>query len=157
MAVEIILTHLPQNQFITWKLTTEERYMEMLCVLPPEYMNANGFLVGEPTDHREGQPRYAAFRHDGGGHYEATEPCTLAEFQYATEGKPLPKPEARVPRVPKKKSASGPCCVFCGTTTGQFAIFNPRFKPFGTACTNCEATLPAGTQVPTQPAEPQPA
>lgn len=29
----------------------------------------------------------------------------------------------------------------------SFAVFNPRFKPFGTVCTDCEATLPEGTTV----------
>jgi hypothetical protein len=49
----------------------------------------------------------------------------------------------------KRKQSSAPRCVFCGRSEGvQFAIFNPRFKPFGTACVECEATLPAGTQVP---------
>ncbi len=50
----------------------------------------------------------------------------------------------------KKKKASAPTCVFCKRTGNgvQFAIFTPRFKPFGTACTDCEATLPPGTEVP---------
>jgi hypothetical protein len=49
----------------------------------------------------------------------------------------------------KKKTKSAPICVFCGRSSGaQFAIFNPRFQPFGTACTDCEATLPPGTVVP---------
>jgi len=49
----------------------------------------------------------------------------------------------------KAKQSSAPRCVFCGRDSGvQFAIFNPRFKPSGTACVECEATLPAGTQVP---------
>lgn len=40
-------------------------------------------------------------------------------------------------------------CVFCGRSHGaQFAIFSPRFQPFGTACTDCEETLPEGTKLP---------
>lgn len=37
-----------------------------------------------------------------------------------------------------------PACVFCGGSgTGvTFAMFNPRFPPFGTACTACEESLP---------------
>lgn len=53
----------------------------------------------------------------------------------------------------KKTKASqpqSPKCVFCGRTGSgvTFTIFIPRFKPFGTACTECEATLPAGTVLP---------
>ena len=48
-----------------------------------------------------------------------------------------------------KSKQSAPVCVFCGASHGaQFVIFNPRFKPFGTACAKCEETLPAGTVVP---------
>ena len=50
-----------------------------------------------------------------------------------------------------KKSKSGnPVCVFCGRSGNgvQFAIFNPRFQPFGTACTECESSLPEGTTIP---------
>ena len=53
----------------------------------------------------------------------------------------------------QKKKSSAPKCVFCGGTGQgvQFAIFSPRFAPFGTACVECEKTLPAGTQVPQAP------
>ena len=48
-----------------------------------------------------------------------------------------------------KPVKSAPVCVFCGASHGaQFAIFAPRFKPFGTACVACEASLPPGTVVP---------
>lgn len=54
-----------------------------------------------------------------------------------------------------KHEASKPTCVFCGRSNGvQFAIFNPRFQPFGTACTECEETLPEGTTVPEKKPEP---
>ncbi len=44
---------------------------------------------------------------------------------------------------------SAPRCVFCGRSEGaQFQIFGPRFEPFGTACVECERTLPPGTEVP---------
>lgn len=47
------------------------------------------------------------------------------------------------------KKSSAPVCVFCHRSEGvQFAIFTPRFQPFGTACTDCEKTLPEGTEVP---------
>lgn len=49
----------------------------------------------------------------------------------------------------KNKSKSVPTCVFCGKSYGvQFNIFTPRFAPFGTACVECEKTLPEGTKVP---------
>lgn len=50
----------------------------------------------------------------------------------------------------KSKPPFVPQCVFCQRTGSgvQFAIFNPRFKPFGTACDECEKTLPPGTEAP---------
>lgn len=50
----------------------------------------------------------------------------------------------------KTNKSSKPVCVFCKRSgTGvQFNIFNPRFKPFGTACVDCEKSLPADTKVP---------
>jgi hypothetical protein len=53
-------------------------------------------------------------------------------------------------KTTKSKSSSAPTCVFCGRSAGvQFNIFTPRFKPFGTACVECEESLPPGTEVPT--------
>lgn len=52
-------------------------------------------------------------------------------------------------RKPKKQESSKPKCVFCGRDENvQFVMINPRFKPFGTACVECEATLPPDTVVP---------
>ena len=48
-----------------------------------------------------------------------------------------------------KSKQSVPVCVLCGAShNAHFAMFPPRFKPFGTACVECEKTLPAGTVVP---------
>lgn len=58
-----------------------------------------------------------------------------------------------------KNETSKPVCRFCGKSGNgvQFAMFNPRFKPFGTACVECEATLPEGTTVPeAKPETPKP-
>lgn len=73
---------------VAWKTIPESRYFEMLGVLPPEYQAGNGFLVGEPSDHRfctiEGEvmPRFAAFtRDDDENFYEAERPLTIAEFK----------------------------------------------------------------------------
>ena len=54
----------------------------------------------------------------------------------------------RTTKKPKKSSA--PVCVFCKRSGAgvHFLIFNPRFEPFGTACTDCEKSLPEGTVVP---------
>lgn len=51
-----------------------------------------------------------------------------------------------------RKPSSQPVCVFCHRTGAgvQFAMFTPRFKPFGTACTDCERDLPEGTTVPAE-------
>jgi len=48
-------------------------------------------------------------------------------------------------------TGSGPRCVFCKRSGDgvQFVVFSPRFPPFGTACADCEKTLPPGTTVPT--------
>lgn len=69
-----------------WKECTEERYDEMLCVLPPALWLAKGFLVGEPFDHRtctvrgNVAPTYAAFIQYKGQFYEGPN-MTEAEFR----------------------------------------------------------------------------
>ena len=72
-----------QRTPITWTETTEERYYEMLSVLPPACMRGGGFLVGEPYDHDagNGQPRYDAFRSRGGRFEASSRPLTVAEFR----------------------------------------------------------------------------
>jgi hypothetical protein len=67
-----------------WKPCTEERYDEMLGILPPALQTGFGFLVGEPYDHnRQGQPRFAAFIICGDKFYESDTPLTRREFQEA--------------------------------------------------------------------------
>ena len=69
-----------------WKEVTEDRYDEMLCVLPPIY-GPNGFLVGEPSDHvrcsvtNQIRPNYAAFIRHGDKYYEADQCLTVPEFK----------------------------------------------------------------------------
>jgi len=42
------------------------------------------------------------------------------------------------------KTQNKPTCAFCKKSAGvQFNIFTPRFAPFGTACVECEKTIPA--------------
>jgi hypothetical protein len=79
-----------QDTPLEWIETTEERFYEMLEVLPPAVMARGGFLVGEPWDHHAltGRPRYAAFVELGGRWFESTRPVTVAEFR--SPGLPLP-------------------------------------------------------------------
>jgi len=74
-----------QHSPIEWTETTEEKYFEMLEVLPPAYMGNGGFLVGEPYDHDagNGQPRWTAFRQVGEKFFAANRPMTIAEFKAA--------------------------------------------------------------------------
>jgi hypothetical protein len=68
------------------KECTEERYDEMLGILPPAMMSSNGFLVGEPFDHRVCKvtgnisPTFAAFFQKGETYYEGDN-MTIAEFR----------------------------------------------------------------------------
>ena len=52
-----------QDARVIWISCTENRYEEMLGILPPAYHSDSGFLVGEPTDHHamSCKPRYLAF------------------------------------------------------------------------------------------------
>jgi len=63
-----------------WKKTTEERYNAGLDHMIPTAMTDCGFLVGEPDDHAERQPRYAAFVKINGEFFESTAPITINEF-----------------------------------------------------------------------------
>jgi hypothetical protein len=67
------------------KECTEERYDEMLGILPPALWVGKGFLVGEPYDHRKCKitgkiaPTYAAFFNAFGRYFEG-DALTVAEF-----------------------------------------------------------------------------
>jgi hypothetical protein len=64
----------------------EERYDQMLGILPPTLWLEYGFLAGHPHGHREclvtGQvlPTYAAFFYGFGRYYEG-DPMTVPEFR----------------------------------------------------------------------------
>jgi|GEM_PF-3287787 len=58
-----------QADMILGEEVSEERYNEMLEVLPPQAMVANAFLVGEPTDHEGGRARYELYFIRDGKHY----------------------------------------------------------------------------------------
>lgn len=78
---------------IKWVETTEERYWEMLEVLPPECMIKSGFLVGEAANHRTCKlngcvkPVFDGFKKVGSGKGEeeffftTSEPVTIPEFK----------------------------------------------------------------------------
>ena len=72
-----------QRTPIAWTPTTEERFTEMLEVLPPAAGCRGGFLVGEPYDHDagNGQPRFQAYRQRGDTFETANRPLTRAEFR----------------------------------------------------------------------------
>lgn len=80
-----------QNTPITWTAITEERYSEMLDVLPPMDWDGYGFLVMEPVDHSHetGAPRFAAFRQRGQVYEESSRPITRAEFRQVKRGEQL--------------------------------------------------------------------
>ena len=71
-----------QRTPITWSEVSEERYVEMLEVLPPAAWVGHAFLVGEPCDHDagNGQPRYEAYRKRGSVYEAGSRPMTVAEF-----------------------------------------------------------------------------
>jgi hypothetical protein len=69
---------------VTFKECTEERYNEMLGVVPPVWsvFSSTGFLVGEPWRHNDdGQPMFAPFLHYRGKFWEGDGPMTVAEFR----------------------------------------------------------------------------
>ena len=74
-----------------WREVSEERYDEMLGCLPPEIMTGLGFLVGEPSSHRQcsvtDQVRadYQAFARVAGRYYGADQCMTIPEFKRLTE------------------------------------------------------------------------
>ena len=72
-----------QDTPVEWTEVDEERYDEMLNVLPPVNLTHDGFQVGEPQDHHvvSGQPRFDSYRLVGGKHYVGSRPMTSAEFR----------------------------------------------------------------------------
>lgn len=66
----------------TWEPITEERYWELLNVLPPAAQKRGGFLVGEASDHHAGtgRPRFTCCREKAGEFAEYSRPMSHAEF-----------------------------------------------------------------------------
>jgi hypothetical protein len=73
-----------------WIEVSEERFDEMLGVLPPEIYTGLGFLVGEPSDHvvcsvtKRIAPNFQPFAHISDKFYEAVNCMTIAEFKKVT-------------------------------------------------------------------------
>jgi hypothetical protein len=70
-----------------WKRCSQKKYWYALEVLPPAYQDANGFLVGEPMDHRECEithvtlPRYDAYVLKRQRYYVSIRPLTIPEYR----------------------------------------------------------------------------
>jgi hypothetical protein len=66
---------------VTWIETTEERFHEMLGVVPPVAMDGRWFLVGEATDHdKHGYARYDCYRQQGDAYQKASRPVNRGEY-----------------------------------------------------------------------------
>jgi hypothetical protein len=72
-----------QRTPIEWHETTEERFNEMLEVLPPILLDGDSFLVGEPFDHDagNGRPRFSGFIFTANKFYASNRPMTCNEFK----------------------------------------------------------------------------
>jgi len=78
-----------QDTPLEWVETNEEKYMEMLEVLPPAGWQLGIFLVGEPWDHHAltGAPRFACYRQDGKQFRASNRPITRKEFDALVQNK----------------------------------------------------------------------
>ena len=69
-----------------WRPVTEERFDEMLGIMPPLAWTSKGFLVGEAWSHRECRitgivrATFTAFAKVDGQHYEALSDLTYPEW-----------------------------------------------------------------------------
>lgn len=77
-----------QRTPVVWVDTTQEKFWEMLEVLPPAAWvrgktGSGAFLVGEPTDHDagNGQPRFQAYWQRGDVFLASNRPVTRSEFK----------------------------------------------------------------------------
>lgn len=79
------------------KECSEQRYDEMLGMLPPAHWTGKGFLVGEPSTHRRCKvtgrtaPTFAAFFYAFGRYFEGDD-MTVKEFD-AFDLNTLPAPK----------------------------------------------------------------
>ena len=67
---------------MAWKEITEERFMDMLEMLPPVAQCGYGFMLGEPWTHDSlGNPMFRPFVETGDKFYEGSAPMTVREFR----------------------------------------------------------------------------
>ena len=68
---------------VEWIEVGEEEYEGQLDLLPLEYWDGLGFLVGEPFDRcpKTGHPRFSAYVRANGRFYSADRPMTVREFK----------------------------------------------------------------------------
>ena len=68
-----------------WQKVTEEKFHDMLEVLPPAagVPGCGAFMVGEACDHHAGtgRPRFSAFKRVGEVFFEYSRPMTFREFK----------------------------------------------------------------------------
>ena len=71
------------QDFLVIEPELQDKFHEMLEVLPPAAMSNGGFLVGEPWDHHAltGAPRYGAYKQINSQYYVANRPLTKREFK----------------------------------------------------------------------------
>ena len=66
-----------------WKRVTEERYDDMLNVLPPLAWVGHGFLVGEAWDQdSNGTPRFTALLRRPDGFFESLYPLSVSDWRW---------------------------------------------------------------------------
>jgi hypothetical protein len=72
-----------QHTPITWDPSDQERYDDMLNVLPPIEWRGGAFCVGEPYDHdlETGEERYQAYWHRGVEYVASSRPVTRRELR----------------------------------------------------------------------------
>lgn len=91
-----------------FKKVSEERYNEMLGVLPPALHLGKGFLVGEPWTHKrcevsgqDNTPAFMAFIRRNGEFFEADAPMTGAEFRILEPHRIIMLPPVEIDRTPR--------------------------------------------------------
>jgi hypothetical protein len=80
-----------------WVEITETEFRDALEVLPPALRLDHGFLLDEPTIHKDGRPCYSPYLQIGGHYYAGSEPMTIPEFRALRIDELALPGEARLP------------------------------------------------------------
>lgn len=75
-----------ERDTMTYHETTQERFDDMLGVLPPKAYHAGGFLVGEPVSYQRGGETFDAYFEIDGHYLQADDPMTVSEFLGIKDG-----------------------------------------------------------------------